>query len=190
MDSATCIAEVPAGYERMEPSGNVISIMASVQMKVSRKGRPSPYLCPMTHEEILAILNERRTGTLMETLSIEYTGMTEDTLTARMPVTPGHMQPLGLLHGGATVSLAETVGSAASHIFLDDPHTYVAVGQEIAANHVRSARSGYVHATAEFLHKGRRSHVLQIRVVDDQGRLISFIKMTNAIVERVSKERG
>ena len=144
----------------------------------------------MTHEEILSILNARCAGTLMETLSIEYTGMTEDTLTARMPVTPAHTQPLGLLHGGATVSLAETVGSAASHIFLDDPHTYVAVGQEIAANHVRSARNGYVHATAEFLHKGRRSHVLQIRVVDDQGALISFVKMTNAIVERVAKERA
>jgi len=98
----------------------------------------------MTHEEILAILNARCAGTLMETLSIEYTGMTQDTLTARMPVTPAHTQPLGLLHGGATVSLAETVGSAASHIFLDDPHTYVAVGQEIAANHVRSARNGTV----------------------------------------------
>ena len=73
---------------------------------------------------------------------------------------------------------------------MDDPHTYVAVGQEIAANHVRSARNGYVHATAEFLHKGRRSHVLQIRVVDDQGALISFVKMTNAIVERVAKERA
>lgn len=126
----------------------------------------------------------------METLSIVYTGMSEQSLTARMPVTPGHMQPLGLLHGGATVSLAETVGSAASHIFLDDPETYVAVGQEISANHVRSARSGFVHATAEFLHKGRRSHVLQIRVIDDHGALISFVKMTNAIVERVSKERA
>lgn len=144
----------------------------------------------MTHEEILAILNERCEGTLMETLSIKYTGMTDQTLTARMPVTPAHMQPLGLLHGGATVSLAETVGSAASHIFLDDPHNFVAVGQEISANHLRSARSGFVHATAVFLHKGRRSHVLEIRVVDDEGKLISFVKMTNAIVDRASKERS
>jgi 1,4-dihydroxy-2-naphthoyl-CoA hydrolase len=158
-------------------------------MKVSLKGSPSAYLCPMTNEEILAILNERCANTLMETLSIEYTGITEDSLTARMPVTTKHLQPVGLLHGGATVSLAETVGSAASQVFMEEPYSYVAVGQEIAANHLRSARDGFVHATARFLHKGRRSHVLEIRVTDDQGALISFVKMTNAIIERSLKER-
>jgi uncharacterized protein (TIGR00369 family) len=107
-----------------------------------------------------------------------------------MPVTPGHLQPVGLLHGGATVALAETVGSAASQIFLDDPHGYVAVGLEIAANHVRSARNGFVHGTATFLHRGRTTHVLEIRVVDDAGKLISFVKMTNAIVPREHKEHS
>jgi uncharacterized protein (TIGR00369 family) len=144
----------------------------------------------MTHDEILAVLNSRCAGTLMETLGIEYTSMTDDSLTARMPVTPGHLQPVGLLHGGATVALAETVGSAASQIFLADPHNFVAVGLEIAANHVRSARSGFVYGTATFLHRGRTTHVLEIRVVDEVNKLISFVKMTNAIVPREHKERS
>jgi len=182
---------VPEGYERTDPSGKVISIMASLQMKCepAKVGLPRIF-ASMTHEEILDILNSRCIGTLMETLSIEYMSMTDQTLTARMPVTAKHLQPTGLLHGGATVSLAETVGSAASQIFLEDPHNFVAVGQEIAANHVRSARSGYLHATAQFLHKGRTSHVLEIRVTNDEGALISFVKMTNAIVPRANKERA
>jgi uncharacterized protein (TIGR00369 family) len=142
----------------------------------------------MTHTEILAELNRRREGTLMQTLGIEYMAMTESSLTLRMPVTPGHMQPLGLLHGGATVALAETAGSAASQIFLEDPQNFVAVGLEIAANHLRSARGGYVYGTATFLHRGRSTHVLEIRVVDDAGKLVSFVKMTNAIVPRVHKQ--
>lgn len=144
----------------------------------------------MTHDEILALLNQRCAGTLMETLGIEYTSMTEDSLTARMPVTPRHLQPVGLLHGGATVALAETVGSAASQVFMAEPQQFVAVGLEIAANHVRSARSGYVYGTARFLHRGRTTHVLEIRVVDEADKLISFVKMTNAIVPREHKERS
>lgn len=88
------------------------------------------------------------------------------------------------------MALAETVGSAASQIFMADPHNFVAVGLEIAANHVRSARSGYVYGTASFLHRGRTTHVLEIRVTDDAGKLISFVKMTNAIVPREHKERS
>ena len=101
-----------------------------------------------------------------------------------MLVTSNHLQPAGILHGGATLALAETIGSAASNIFLDDPDSFIAVGQEIAANHVKSVSNGYVHAKAKFLHKGRTSHVLEIRITNDDNNLISFVKMTNAILPK------
>lgn len=145
------------------------------------------YLCNMTNEEIIKIINDRRRGTLMETLEIEYTSMESQILRGRMPVTTAHLQPAGLLHGGATVALAETIGSAASNIFLDNPDAFIAVGQEIAANHVRSVRSGYVYAEAKFLHKGKTSHVVEIRITDDDNRLVSFVKMTNAILPKEIK---
>jgi 1,4-dihydroxy-2-naphthoyl-CoA hydrolase len=138
----------------------------------------------MTDEEIIYIMNERRAGTLMETLGIEYISKDNQTLRGRMPVTSNHLQPAGILHGGATLALAETIGSAASNIFLDDPDSFIAVGQEIAANHVKSASNGYVYAESKFLHKGRTSHVLEIRITNDDDNLISFVKMTNAILPK------
>jgi len=138
----------------------------------------------MTDEEIIYIMNERRAGTLMETLGIEYISKDNQTLRGRMPVTSNHLQPAGILHGGATLALAETIGSAASNIFLDDPDSFIAVGQEIAANHVKSASNGYVYAESKFLHKGRTSHVLEIRITNDDDNLISFVKMTNAILSK------
>ncbi|MDA8650240.1 PaaI family thioesterase [Schleiferiaceae bacterium] len=129
-------------------------------------------------------MNERRAGTLMETLGIEYISKDNQTLRGRMPVTSNHLQPAGILHGGATLALAETIGSAASNIFLDDPDSFIAVGQEIAANHVKSASNGYVYAESKFLHKGRTSHVLEIRITNDDDNLISFVKMTNAILPK------
>ena len=138
----------------------------------------------MTDEEIIYLMNARRAGTLMETLGIEYISKDDRTLLGRMLVTSNHLQPAGILHGGATLALAETIGSAASNIFLDDPDSFIAVGQEIAANHVKSVSNGYVHAKAKFLHKGRTSHVLEIRITNDDNNLISFVKMTNAILRK------
>tara|TARA_Y100000389_G_scaffold75973_1_gene72617 strand:- start:392 stop:820 length:429 start_codon:yes stop_codon:yes gene_type:complete len=138
----------------------------------------------MTNQQIIDAMNQKRSGTLMETLEIQYTSIGKDTLLGKMPVSSRHLQPAGILHGGATLSLAETIGSAASNIFIDNPSDYIAVGQEIAANHVKSISVGYVHAEAKFLHKGRSSHVLEIRVTDDDDELISFVKMTNVIISK------
>jgi len=142
----------------------------------------------MTEAEKLQRFNAMRKDTLLETLDIEYTACGDDWLEAKMPVTQKHLQPMGLLHGGATVALAETVGSAASWLFLKDPETQAAVGLEIAANHVRSARLGEtVYGKAQILHAGRTTQVFEIRITNEAGKLISFVKMTNAIVSRAHK---
>ncbi len=143
-----------------------------------------PYLCSMDFEQKLADLNARCAHTFMETLGIRYVELTEDRLVAEMAVTSALHQPMGLLHGGATVALAETVGSAFSFVQLGENASLAAVGQEISANHIRSVREGIVRATARFLHIGRRSHVLEIRVEDSEGRLVSFLKMTNALIPK------
>ncbi len=131
----------------------------------------------------LEALNAFSADTLVSTLGIEFTEIGPDFLRARMPVDGRTVQPFRQLHGGASVSLAESLGSVASFALID-PATHVAVGLEINANHLRSVRSGYVHATATPLHIGRRTHVWDIRIVDDGGRLVCVCRLTMAIVER------
>ncbi len=128
-------------------------------------------------EKILAVCNQICKGTLMETLAIEYIDVGENFLVARMPVTPKVYQPDGVLHGGATVALAESVGSAASYIFIDGNEFYVR-GIEISANHVKSIKEGYVYAKAEIIHKGRTTQLWQIKVTNESGELISNCKLT------------
>ncbi len=128
-------------------------------------------------EKILAVCNQIRKNTLMETLNIEFTDVGENFLIAKMPVTPKVHQPDGVLHGGATVALAESVGSAASYIFLDGASFYVR-GIEIAANHVKSVKEGFVYAKAAILHKGRTTQLWEIRVTNEQGELVSNCKLT------------
>ncbi len=94
-----------------------------------------------------------------------------------MPVASKVHQPDGVLHGGATVALAESVGSVASHIFLDAEETYIR-GIEISANHVKSIKEGFVYAKATFLHKGRTTQLWNIRVTDREDNLISAVKLT------------
>lgn len=127
-------------------------------------------------EEILKRLAVSCKDTLMETLEIEYIDFGEDFLIAQMPVTPRVHQPDGVLHGGAMVALAESVGSAASFMFLDQQHTIR--GIEISANHVKSKRDGMVYAKATFIHKGRTTQLWNIDVVDEEDRLISKCKLT------------
>ncbi len=134
-------------------------------------------------EEILKICNNFSKGTLMETLAIEYIDVGKDFLTAKMPVTPKVHQPMGILHGGASVALAESVGSAASHIFIDTDK-FVVKGLEISANHLKSKREGTVFATAKILHKGRTTHLWEIRIVDENEVLISLCKLTNIVLEK------
>jgi uncharacterized protein (TIGR00369 family) len=113
----------------------------------------------------------------METLDIEYIDVGEDFLLAKMPVTPKVHQPDGVLHGGATAALAESVGSAASYVFLDG-NKYFVRGLEITANHLKSVKDGFVYARATFLHKGRTTQLLDIRVTDDADNLISICRLS------------
>lgn len=134
-------------------------------------------------EAILEICNKFSKNTLMETLEIEYVDAGEDFLTAKMPVNPSVHQPMGILHGGASVALGESVGSAASHIFIDT-EKFVVKGLEISANHLKSKREGEVFATAKIIHKGRTTHLWEIRIVDENDNLISLCKMTNIVLPK------
>jgi uncharacterized protein (TIGR00369 family) len=132
-------------------------------------------------EKMLQLCNEWSKNTLMETLEIEYIDAGEDFLVATMPVNPRVHQPMGLLHGGASVALAESVGSAASIMFVN-PEKQEVRGIEISANHVRSKREGKVTATAKIIHKGASIHLWEIRIVDEADKLISLCKLTNMIL--------
>jgi len=132
-------------------------------------------------EVLLNQLNAIVPNTLLETLSIEYVDVGEDFLTAKMPVTPKVHQPQGLLHGGASVALAETVGSTASHLFIDTKK-YSIKGLEISANHLKSKKEGVVFATAKPIHKGRTTHLWEIRITDEEGVLISLCKLTTIVL--------
>lgn len=130
-----------------------------------------------TKEETLAACNRMCKNTLMETLDIEFTEVGEDFLIARMPVTPKVHQPDGVLHGGASVALAESVGSAGAFIFLNSKDIIIR-GIEIAANHVKSVRDGFVYAHASILHKGRTTQLWQIKILNEDGALVSLVKLT------------
>lgn len=130
-----------------------------------------------TKDEVLAISKKMCKNTLMETLEIEFTEVGDDFLIARMPVTPRVHQPDGVLHGGASVALAESVGSAGAYFFLNSEDTVIR-GIEIAANHVKSVREGYVYAHASILHKGRTTQLWQIKITNEDGELVSLVKLT------------
>jgi 1,4-dihydroxy-2-naphthoyl-CoA hydrolase len=134
-------------------------------------------------EKILVMCNKVSKNTLMETLQIVYTDVGDDFLVATMPVNPSVHQPMGFLHGGATVALAESVGSAASMIFVDNTK-YEIRGIEISANHLKSKREGIVTATAKIIHKGKSIHLWEIRITDETGNLISLCKLSNIILNK------
>jgi 1,4-dihydroxy-2-naphthoyl-CoA hydrolase len=134
-------------------------------------------------EKALEMCKRFSKNTLMETLQIEYTDAAEGFLEAKMPVNSRVHQPMGLLHGGATVALAESVGSAASLMFIN-PELQEVRGIEISANHLRSKRDGVVTGTAKIIHQGRSLHLWEIRVTDEQGKLISLCKITNMVLPR------
>lgn len=134
-------------------------------------------------EKALKMCNDFAKNTLMETLEIVYTDAGEGFLEAKMPVNSRVHQPMGLLHGGATVALAESVGSAASLMFVN-PEIQEVRGIEISANHLRSKRDGVVTGTARIIHQGRSLHLWEIRVTDEQGKLISLCKITNMVLPR------
>jgi 1,4-dihydroxy-2-naphthoyl-CoA hydrolase len=136
----------------------------------------------MTPQELTA----RMCGadTLGGHLQIEITETGDRTLTARMPVGPPVHQPMGLLHGGASVALAETVGSLAGWLALPDPALQACVGLEINANHLRPVRTGFVVARAEAVHIGRRTQVWEIRITDEAtGGLVCISRLTLAVID-------
>jgi 1,4-dihydroxy-2-naphthoyl-CoA hydrolase len=115
-------------------------------------------------------------------LGIEFLEATDTYLTARMPVDERTHQPFGILHGGASVVLAESLGSTASVMRLKDPLTQRAVGLEINANHIRSVSSGWVYGKCTPIHIGRSTHVWDIRITDEQDRLVCVSRLTIAII--------
>lgn len=131
----------------------------------------------MTQEEILELSRKVCKNTLMETLDIEFTEAGKDYLIARMPVSSKVHQPDGVLHGGASVALAESVGSMASYVFLNTEEFFIR-GIEISANHLKSVSEGFVYAKASFIHKGRTTQLWEIKITDEDNNLISLVKLT------------
>ncbi len=131
----------------------------------------------MTQEEILELSRKVCKNTLMETLDIEFTEAGDNYLVARMPVTSKVHQPDGVLHGGASVALAESVGSMASYVFLNTEEFFIR-GIEISANHLKSISEGFVYAKASFIHKGRTTQLWEIKITDEENNLISLVKLT------------
>lgn len=134
-------------------------------------------------EKILKVCNSSSKNTLMETLEIEYIDVGEDFLIGKMPVSPKVYQPDGVLHGGAMVALAESVGSMASYIFLD-AQKFAIRGIEISANHIKSVREGEVFAKAKILHKGRTTQLWDIKITDAAANLISVCKLTTIALSK------
>ena len=134
-------------------------------------------------EKMLDLCNNWCKNTLMETLEIKYVDAGEGFLVATMPVNSRVHQPVGLLHGGATVALAESVGSAASFLYIN-PEKQEARGIEISANHLKSKREGIVTATAKIVHQGASIHLWEIKIEDENGKLISLCKLTNMILSK------
>lgn len=131
----------------------------------------------------LARLNEITNDNMNTHLGIRFTGITDDTLEATMPVSDKTRQPYGILHGGASVVLAETVGSYASSLVVDRER-FMVVGMEINANHLRPVLSGNVRAVCSPLHLGKSSHVWDIKIYNDSQQLICVSRLTVAVIER------
>nr|WP_264847168.1 PaaI family thioesterase [Capnocytophaga catalasegens] len=137
----------------------------------------------MDKNKILEKCNKYCQGTLMETLGIEYIDVNESELVARMPITQKVCQPNGVLHGGASAAVAESVGSMAAMVLAAQPNEQV-LGIDIMMNHVRGVKEGYVYATATSLHKGRTLQHWDIKITDEQNRLIAYGKHTTIIIKK------
>lgn len=128
-------------------------------------------------------LNNRPKNHIGSLLDIRFTEITEDSLTATMPVDERTHQPAGILHGGASVVLAETLGSIASYMCID-PEKYIGVGLEVNANHLRPVKSGLVTGICKPLHIGAKTHVWEIKIYNDKGKMNCISRLTVAIVPK------
>jgi uncharacterized protein (TIGR00369 family) len=141
-------------------------------------------LCPVTSaEDSLAQLREGGNRGLAKTLGIELTELSPDKVVATMPVDERTRQPFGILHGGASVALSETVASIAALLNIDRA-TQVAMGIEINANHIRAKSEGTVTGTATPIHRGRTTQVWDVRIVDEENRPVCISRCTIAVVQR------
>lgn len=132
----------------------------------------------------LEMLNASGHKTMVEHLGIEFTEIGEDYLIATMPVDERTKQPMGLLHGGASVSLAETLGSVASVCVTEEPFKTPIVGVEINANHLSSAKEGYVTGKVTPIRVGKRIHVWSIDITDSSGKLICTSRLTTMVLDK------
>ena len=139
----------------------------------------------MQNEQLLEKCRKMFKNTLMETLDIEIVEITEEYVLGKMPVTSKVHQPDGVLHGGATVALAETIGSMAS-LLLFDTTDFVIRGIEISANHIKSIREGFVFAKASAIHKGRTTQLWEIKITDEEDNLISLVKLSTISLPKKS----
>lgn len=128
-------------------------------------------------------LNQLSKNNMLQHLGIVFTEVGEDYISATLPVDHRTLQPFGLLHGGASVTLAETLGSVAASLCVDQSKQYC-VGLEINANHVKSAREGIVTGTVRPIHIGKRTQVWEIRIVNPQNELISISRITMAVIDK------
>jgi 1,4-dihydroxy-2-naphthoyl-CoA hydrolase len=131
-------------------------------------------------------LNSISKNTLLSHLGIEFSEIKEDYIIAKMPVNANTSQPMGILHGGASVTLAESIGSIGSHLIIDN-ETENAVGVEINANHISSAKEGYVTGKGIIIHKGKSTHIWSIDIRDQDEKLISTSRLTVMILKKSKK---
>ena len=139
--------------------------------------------------ETLDKLNRACKDTFMELLGIRFTAATEDSLEARMPITPKLYQPMEVVHGGALISLAESVGSAASYLLVD-PERFNVLGNVVNSQHIAPARNGTLIARASLLVKADFKHIWDVQIRDDSGKLISISRVTNSIKPRKPETEG
>jgi 1,4-dihydroxy-2-naphthoyl-CoA hydrolase len=131
----------------------------------------------------LDFLSSLNPQTINTQLGIEFTEIGDDYIIAKMPVDFRTHQPFGILHGGASVVLAESLGSVASLLCLKKPESQRAVGVEINANHIRSVKKGWVYGRVTPLHVGRTTHVWDIKITNDEGKLVCVSRLTVAVIE-------
>lgn len=131
----------------------------------------------------LESVNARHKNSMVDHLGIEVTEIGEDYMIAKMPVDHRTKQPLGLLHGGASVALAETLGSVAANCVIDLEKQYC-VGLEINANHIKSAKDGYVFGTTKPVHIGRKTHIWEIKIHNEAGQITCISRITMAVMDK------
>ena len=137
----------------------------------------------VNQSELLKEINKMSSNTLMETLDIVFTEIGENYVICKMPVNSSVHQPAGILHGGATAALVETVGSFASRYFIKDKDLAIR-GVEITTNHVRSISEGFVYAKASNIHMGRTMQIWEVKVTDQSEKLISIGKLTTLAIKK------